>query len=165
MKFALATIAALFGSSAIAAPAPQDDASRPSENIDIADLSVRKQQNGTVTNVSFLLSGDDATNLACQGATDVPSDVITCGESKYRFTIRQGTETEFALRIYHELGLAFGYWGEGDVFTYCHAGGLGDLLCNQVNPTTIVIDSTPLPSTLEHFLALIKSFQFIEFNV
>lgn len=40
---------------------------------------------------------------------------------------------------------SFGYWGEGDVFTYCHAGGLGDLLCNQVNPTTIVIDSTPPP--------------------
>ncbi|WQF82699.1 Putative alternaria alternata allergen 1 [Colletotrichum destructivum] len=145
MKFTLATVAALFGASAIAAPAPQEDAPRPSENIDIADLSVRKQQNGTVTNVSFLLSGDDATDLACQGNTGVPSDVITCGDSKYRFTIRQGTETEFALRIYHELGLAVGYWGEGDVFTYCHAGGLGDLLCNQVYPTTIVIDNNPPP--------------------
>ncbi|KAF4779554.1 hypothetical protein HER10_EVM0004916 [Colletotrichum scovillei] len=146
MKFTLATVTSLFGVAALAAPAPQEtEEPRPYENIDIADLSVRKQQNGTVTNVSFLLSGNNATDLACQGATGVPSDVITCGESKYRFTIRPGKETEFALRIYHELGLAFGYWGEGDVFTYCHAGGLGDLLCNQVNPTTIVIDSTPPP--------------------
>ncbi|WYZ39561.1 hypothetical protein EsH8_III_001475 [Colletotrichum jinshuiense] len=146
MKLTLATVATLLGASAIAAPAPQEsDAPRPSENIDIADLSVRKHENGTVTNVSFTLSGNNATDLPCQGATGIPSDVITCSESSYSFTIRAGSETEFSLRIYHALGLAFGYWGEGDVPTYCHAGGLGDLLCNQVYPTTIVIDSTPPP--------------------
>ncbi|KAJ0325739.1 hypothetical protein COL5a_007247 [Colletotrichum fioriniae] len=107
MKSTLATVIGLFGVAALAAPAPQEtEEPRPYENIDIADLSVRKQQNGTVTNVSFLLSGNNATDLACQGTTGVPSDVITCGESKYRFTIRPGKETEFALRIYHELGLA-----------------------------------------------------------
>ncbi|OHE99477.1 hypothetical protein CORC01_05277 [Colletotrichum orchidophilum] len=145
MKFTLATIAGLFGVSAIAAPAPQESgASLTYENINIADLSVFKQQNGTVTNVRFLLSGNNAADLTCEGATGVPSDVITCGESKYRFTIRPGNETEFALRIYHELGLAFGYWGQGDVPTYCHTAGLGET-CNQVNPTTIVIDSAPPP--------------------
>ncbi|GKT42767.1 effector protein PevD1 [Colletotrichum spaethianum] len=142
MKFTLATVAALFGASAIAVPTPQADPNTY-ENIDIADLSVRKQENGTVTSVSFSLSGKNATGLACQGATSVPSEVITCGDSKYRFSIQPGVTTEFALRIYHELGLAVGFYGEGDVFTYCHAGGLGDELCNQLYPTTIVIDANP----------------------
>ncbi|KAI8240979.1 hypothetical protein K4K55_013032 [Colletotrichum sp. SAR 10_96] len=148
MQFSLATVAALFGASALAAPAPQTtDAPTPSENIVINDFSVRKQVNGTLSYVSFTLSGDDATDLACSGANPaLPSEVITCGESKYRFTLRTGAESEFALRIYHELGLAVGFWGEGDVPAYCHAGGLGDLLCNQVNaPATIVIDNTPPP--------------------
>ncbi|KAJ0168002.1 hypothetical protein CTA2_11360 [Colletotrichum tanaceti] len=167
MKFTLATAVALFGASAIAAPAPpQEDAPRPSENIDIAEFSVRKYQNGTVADVSFLLSGDDATDLDCQANTGIPSDVITCGDSKYRFTVRQGTGIDYILRIYHELGIAYvfqsnestallsitntgiyrsGYWGEGSVFTHCRAGGLGSLLCDQVFPKTIVIDSTPPP--------------------
>ncbi|KAJ0167997.1 hypothetical protein CTA2_11375 [Colletotrichum tanaceti] len=146
MKFTLATAVALFGASAIAAPAPpQEDAPRPSENIDIAEFSVRKYQNGTVADVSFLLSGDDATDLDCQANTGIPSDVITCGDSKYRFTVRQGTGIDYILRIYHELGIASGYWGEGSVFTHCRAGGLGSLLCDQVFPKTIVIDSTPPP--------------------
>ncbi|KAK1997452.1 hypothetical protein LX36DRAFT_555494, partial [Colletotrichum falcatum] len=144
MKFTLATVAALFGASAIAAPAPQASG-LAYENIDISDLSVRRQENGTVTSVNFLLSGNDAKDLVCDAATGVPSDVITCGDSKYRFTIRKGSETDYALRIYHELGPAVGYWGQGDVATYCHAGGLGDLLCNQINPTTIVINSNPPP--------------------
>ncbi|KAK2042771.1 hypothetical protein LZ31DRAFT_555859 [Colletotrichum somersetense] len=145
MKFTLATVVALFGASAIAAPAPQGASVLPYENIDISDLSVRRLQNGTVTNVNFLLSGNDAKDLACGAATDVPSYVITCGESKYRFAIFHGNKTDYGLRIYHELAPAVGYWGQGDVATYCHAGGLGDLLCNQINPTTIVINSNPTP--------------------
>ncbi|KAK2054027.1 hypothetical protein LY76DRAFT_597340 [Colletotrichum caudatum] len=145
MKFTIATVVALFGASAIAAPTPQDDGVLPSESIDISDLSVRRYENGTVTNVNFLLSGDDAKDLACEAATGVPSEVVTCGESKYRFTILKGAETDYALRIYHELGPAVGYWGQGDVPTYCHAGGLGDLLCNQINPTSIPINSNPPP--------------------
>ncbi|KAF6794979.1 hypothetical protein CSOJ01_13557 [Colletotrichum sojae] len=146
MKFTLATAAALLGASALAAPAPQTEEPRPSENIDISNFYVRKQQDGTITNVNFLLKGDDAADLACVGDNPgLPSDVITCSDSKYRFTLREGSESEFALRIYHELGLAVGYWGEGDVPTYCRAGGLGDLLCGQVAGTTIVIDNTPPP--------------------
>lgn len=37
----------------------------------------------------------------------LPSDVITCGETKYRFALKEGTdEYEFGLHLYHELGLA-----------------------------------------------------------
>ena len=37
---------------------------------------------------------------------------------------------------------SFGYYGEGNVPTYCHAGGNGpyDYVCDQVSATTIVID-------------------------
>ncbi|KAK1978090.1 hypothetical protein LZ30DRAFT_691688 [Colletotrichum cereale] len=148
MKFTLATVAALFGASALAAPTPQEGGVSPSETIDISNLSVRKQVNGTVTNVNFRLSGDAAQNLLCEGAVGVPSNVTSCGESKYRFSIQKGNETDYSLRIYHELGTAYGFWGQGDVFTYCHAGGLGDLLCNQVYPTSIVISSDPLHGSL-----------------
>ncbi|KAK1573978.1 uncharacterized protein LY79DRAFT_615565 [Colletotrichum navitas] len=145
MKFTLATVVALFGAAAIAAPTPQDG-SAPSENIDISDLSVRREVNGTVTNVSFNLTGNDAKGLVCEGATGVPSNVLPCGDAKYRFSIEKGAEADYALRIYHEFAPAVGYWGQSDVFTYCHAGGLGTLLCNQVAPTTIVISSNPLPA-------------------
>lgn len=107
MKSTLTAIVALFSASAMAAIVPQaSEVLNPSENIDIADLSVRKQQNGTVTSISFTLSGSETTDLACQGATDVPSGVINCGDSMYRFAIQAGTESEFALRIYHQLSLA-----------------------------------------------------------
>lgn len=38
---------------------------------------------------------------------------------------------------------SFGFYGEGNVPTYCRAGGNGpqDFVCTQVNPTTIVISA------------------------
>ncbi|KAG7139173.1 Effector protein PevD1 like [Verticillium longisporum] len=45
--------------------------------------------------------------------------------------------------LYHELGLAVGFYGTGEILTHCRAGGLGDVICQQQNPTTIVIDSLP----------------------
>ncbi|OLN96470.1 hypothetical protein CCHL11_00849 [Colletotrichum chlorophyti] len=144
MKFTLATVAALFGASALAAPAPQaSDAPLPSEKLTITDFYVRKQPNGTLTNVNFSLSGDDADAIVCNANNPgFPSKIFDCGETKYRFAVIQGSKTEYALRIYHELGTAVGFWGDGDVATYCHAGGLGDALCSPVEPETIItIDS------------------------
>jgi len=78
------------------------------ENIDISDLFVSERpENGTVEGVSFLLSGKDADNLRCNASSPgFPSPVITCGTSKYRFALYPGDETQYALRIYHELGTA-----------------------------------------------------------
>ncbi|CRK19978.1 hypothetical protein BN1723_012002 [Verticillium longisporum] len=149
MQFTLAAAAALFGASALAAPASPGSTGAPPdpntyENIDIADFNVRKGEDGTIKYVNFKLSGDDADGLLCEAQNPgLPSEVITCGESKYRFALYPGEEFEFALRLYHELGLAFGFYGTGEVFTYCHASGLGDFICQQQNPTTIVIDSLP----------------------
>lgn len=108
MRFTLAAATALFGAIATAAPAAQSTgAPDPNtyENIDIADFTVRK--NDGIQSVSFKLSGKDAKDLDCSASNPgLPSEVITCGETKYRFALYSGQESEFALRIYHELGLA-----------------------------------------------------------
>ncbi|KAF2758027.1 hypothetical protein EJ05DRAFT_476302 [Pseudovirgaria hyperparasitica] len=142
MQF-LAASASLFAALAIAAPTRSTARDSTSyENIDIADLYVRK--NNGIQAVGFKLSGNDGSAIDCSASTPgFPSDVITCGETKYRFALYPGQTTEFGLRIYHELGTAFGYYGEGDVPTYCHAGGNGpnDYVCDQTSATTIVIDA------------------------
>ncbi|TEA16310.1 Effector protein PevD1 [Colletotrichum sidae] len=148
MQLTLATVTALFGAAALAAPAPQAEP-LPNENVKIADFAVRKGLNGTITNVYFSLTGNNATDLPCSGANPAfPSDVINCvnSDSKYRFTLRKGTKTDYALRIFHELSIAAGFWGEGDVPSYCHTGGLGQVTCNQVGgPIVINIDATGPP--------------------
>lgn len=110
MRFTLATIAALVGATS-AAPAAQTSGGPPDpntyENIDISDFSLRKTLEGNVTTVSFNLSGDDADNLLCQAENPaIPSEVITCGDSKYRFVIDKAEDSNWALTIYHELGPA-----------------------------------------------------------
>ncbi|KAK0384011.1 hypothetical protein NLU13_8100 [Sarocladium strictum] len=142
---AASALLAIFTASAAAFPATRNV---PSENIDIADFTVRKTQaagseDKTIESVSFKLSGDDAKDLLCSASEPgLPSKVLTCGESKYRFVLQDGTDGyEFGLTIYHELGPAVGFWGEGVVPTYCHAGGNGvnDFVCSETGPTTIVI--------------------------
>nr|WPZ50800.1 Alt a 1 domain-containing protein [Alternaria solani]WPZ50801.1 Alt a 1 domain-containing protein [Alternaria solani]WPZ50802.1 Alt a 1 domain-containing protein [Alternaria solani]WPZ50803.1 Alt a 1 domain-containing protein [Alternaria solani]WPZ50804.1 Alt a 1 domain-containing protein [Alternaria solani] len=150
------TLAALFGAAAMAAPAPQTpECPNPAhcggppdpstyENIDISDYTLRKN-NGTIQSVSFKLSGNNATDLECSGGPYpvLGGEVDTCGDSKYRFAMtpaENGTDA-FGIRIYHELGLAWGFWGEGVVPSYCRAGGNGinDFICQQVSEYTLVI--------------------------
>ncbi|KAF1972432.1 hypothetical protein BU23DRAFT_508150 [Bimuria novae-zelandiae CBS 107.79] len=146
------TAATLFGL-ALAAPAPQTtDCPNPAhcgtapdpstyENVDISDFYLRK--NPGIVSASFTLSGADG-NVTCSiGAVEsLPSEVQVCGESKYRFGLIEGEgEGQVGVRLYKELGTAFGWTGEGLVPTYCHAGGNGpeDFVCSQVVPVTIVI--------------------------
>ncbi|KJZ68913.1 hypothetical protein HIM_08864 [Hirsutella minnesotensis 3608] len=145
----IATACSFLAALAAAAPAGEE---KPHENIEIQDFTVRKDvSNGTKINVvDFNLSGRDAKALGCTAQNPTfpkPSEVVTCGDSKYRFSLHAGSDNnEFSLRIYHELSVAFGYWGQQDVPTYCHAGGNGqDFVCSQVPPTIIVIDNTPPP--------------------
>ncbi|KAH7310659.1 hypothetical protein B0I35DRAFT_412139 [Stachybotrys elegans] len=148
---ALALATSIFAAAAAAVPTNNLQA-RDTENIDVADLFIRKysHSNGTTTvsAVGFKLTGDENSDLDCFQENPVfpaPNSVAICGDSKYRFSLHPGEseEYEFSLRIYHELGTAFGRWGQGNVPTYCRAGGLGggDFVCTQVNPTTIVITS------------------------
>ncbi|KAF2856881.1 hypothetical protein T440DRAFT_412218 [Plenodomus tracheiphilus IPT5] len=149
--------AALFGA-AIAAPAPQtSDCPNPAhcgeppapgtyENIDISEYTLRKN-NGTVQAVSFKLSGDDAKDLLCEtGAVPtLPSEVVTCGDSKYRFgLVASPTEGDVnpGLAVYHETGIASGKFAIAQgPNVYCHAGGNGpqDFVCQQVDFYTVVI--------------------------
>ncbi|KAI0471744.1 hypothetical protein GGR56DRAFT_88984 [Xylariaceae sp. FL0804] len=141
-----------------AAARPQQRARRSaaamSENVSVSDFTVTETigtaANGsttvTVSGVSFLLTGDDATDLECDAATGVPSEVITCGDSDYSFALYPAPDgyAAYTLRVYHALGVAVGYYGEGSVPVYCHAGGGSNEDCSQVvTPVNITIDSLP----------------------
>ncbi|CAO2657521.1 Nn.00g036470.m01.CDS01 [Neocucurbitaria sp. VM-36] len=149
------TVASALFAAALAAPAPQTtDCPNPAhcggapdpstyENIDISDYTLRK--NDGIQSVYFKLSGTNGTGIVCQtGAVPtVPSEVVSCGESAYRFGVvadpNGGEET--GLAIYHQTAPFVGKWGTGSVPTYCRAGGNGpnDFVCQQVNAVTITI--------------------------
>ncbi|KAH6620405.1 hypothetical protein C7974DRAFT_232779 [Boeremia exigua] len=148
------TALALFGA-ALAAPAPQtSDCPNPAhcgggpidpstyENVDISELYIRK--NNGIQNASFKLTGDNATDLVCEigAVAELPSEVVTCGDSDYRFGLTKGEESEFGLAIYHQTAPFSGKYLIGDAPTYCHAGGNGpdDFVCAQaVDFLTFVI--------------------------
>ncbi|KAJ4384234.1 hypothetical protein N0V86_001081 [Didymella sp. IMI 355093] len=147
------TIASLFAAAAVAAPAPQTtDCPNPAhcggapdvskyENVDISDFSLRR--NDGIQNASFKLSGNNGTDISCEiGAVpSLPSEVVACGTSDYRFGLTKGESSEYGLAIYHQTSQFSGKWAIGDVPTYCHAGGNGqnDFICAQVTALTIVI--------------------------
>lgn len=90
---------------------------RPSENIDIHDVWIRKNTTEAgekvITAVSFELDGDDAQNLPCHVSNPrfpdpKGADIGNCKDTKYSFTLHAGTDntTDYSLRIYHETGLA-----------------------------------------------------------
>ncbi|KAI0844658.1 hypothetical protein F5Y00DRAFT_248286 [Daldinia vernicosa] len=149
MRFtATAVTALLFGANAMA----QD---LNSEDVSIADFIVHKAgasggSAGIVDGVSFKLTGNDATDLSCSATADqitdgVPTDVITCGDSKYRFALVGSPDySTFILQVFHELGTASGLSGQGTIGTYCRSGGLDNVVCTQAqSPTTIHLDSLP----------------------
>ncbi|KAI0023641.1 hypothetical protein F4780DRAFT_59145 [Xylariomycetidae sp. FL0641] len=150
MRFFTAAAAVLSATGALARPSLRRDYT---ELIKVSDFNAHEAlsvapngtQLATVDYVSFTLSGEDATGLSCEAETGVPSEVVTCGDSKYRFAVYPGSSSgNFALRLYHELGVGVGYYGEGMVPVYCHAGGGNALTCGQViSPVNITIDSLP----------------------
>ncbi|KAF9699084.1 hypothetical protein EKO04_003090 [Ascochyta lentis] len=149
------TVASALFAAALAAPAPQTTgcpnpahcgpASDPSqyENIDISEFYLRK--NNGIQNAGFKLTGNNVTDIACEIGVvpTLPSEIITCGNSSYRFGLTQGKESDYGLAIYHQTAPFAGKMAIGDVPTYCHAGGDGpdDFVCSQANALTIVITS------------------------
>ncbi|KAL1611584.1 hypothetical protein SLS59_000303 [Nothophoma quercina] len=148
------TVAAALLGAAFAAPAPQTtgcpnpahcggSAPDPSkyENINISEFYLRK--NDGIQNAGFKLSGNNVTDISCEiGAVpSLPSEVVTCGNSTYRFGLIEGQESDYGLALYHQTSPFAGKYSTGDVPTYCHAGGNGpdDYVCSQVNALTIVI--------------------------
>ncbi|KAG6317524.1 hypothetical protein E4U22_006157 [Claviceps purpurea] len=137
------TILSLVGAALVSAAPAVDD--NPRENIrelcQITDFFLQKTGE-QVTHLSFKLSGRDAQDLLCS-AENLPfpeRNGYTCGDSKYRFSLRSGTDgAEYGLMIAHELGDAAGWWGVGNVPTNCHTAGTGinNLACGQFQNVTV----------------------------
>ncbi|KAG6004330.1 hypothetical protein E4U54_000553 [Claviceps lovelessii] len=122
------------------------------ENIDIADFSIQKTvDNGVtkLTHVSFKLSGDEHKDLLCAaenpellppGSMNKTYDCVNSA-SNYRFTLLPGQgNNDVKLHIYHQLGDAWGFQGEGDIMVNCHGlDSPSHLMCGQVNQVTIGI--------------------------
>lgn len=73
------------------------------ENVDITDFSVREQLAGSslavesIASVYFVLNG----NTTCKAENPgLEGTVFGCGETNYSFGLVNGTDTDFALRIY-----------------------------------------------------------------
>ncbi|GAB0135923.1 hypothetical protein EsDP_00004244 [Epichloe bromicola] len=148
------TTALVYGLAAAAANAAPTDESLRTEKTTITNLFVRQYVTGgdkRIDSVTFKLSGDNATDLDCAAQSPEfpnPQRPTTCGTSKYRFTLRPGTDgSEFSLRLYHELAPAVGLWGDKNCPLYCHAGGRGpsDSACTQVGDFNIVLGSSGPP--------------------
>jgi hypothetical protein len=153
-KMQFFTVASALFAAALAAPAPQTTGcpnpahcggSPPDpstyENIDVSEFYLRK--NDGIQNAGFKLSSNGNATISCEiGAVPtLPSEVVTCGSSDYRFGLVKGQESDYGLAIYHQTSPFAGKYNVGDVPTYCHAGGNGpnDFVCSQVNALTIVI--------------------------
>ena len=104
MLFTL-TITALLSTLAAAAPNPQTSTPTPNEIASVTDFLVRRH-GSTVDVVDFKLTGRNATDLACTASGPKLSTIYNCGESKYRFSLSNGTETDYGLVVYHEVAFA-----------------------------------------------------------
>lgn len=115
--YASTALVTLFAAAAAALPASRAEIARDYsyENVDISDFTVRKDQapgtkvkDAKISSVSFKLSGKDAKDLLCE-ARNPTTEVVTCGDSDYRFALTHGTpidEFEFALSLYHQTAPA-----------------------------------------------------------
>lgn len=129
MRFA--TVATLFA--AVVAAAPQQE-TRDKELVTITQLSLRKNKD-VPTEITFKLDGEDAKGQECgQTINSIPSETVLCSNKDYRFEVVNGSKAgEFDIKLYHEVGTGFGYYGQIPMSIYCHAGGNGpnDILCAQ----------------------------------
>ncbi|KAH6684075.1 hypothetical protein B0J14DRAFT_555073 [Halenospora varia] len=118
--------ASLFALSATASVLP-----RSSETVTIENLYIRDQSG--IQAAGFDIQPANVT-CSADGTTLADYAVALCGDSKYRFAIN-GSSSDYDLRLYKELGVAFGLYGEVDHLpVYCRAGGNGadDFVCQQV---------------------------------
>lgn len=97
-------VASALFTAALAAPSSQAPDPSTYENIDITDYTLRK--NDGIQAIYFKLSGNNATGIVCEtGAVPtIPSEVVTCGDSDYRFGVVAATtsDSDVGLAIYHQ---------------------------------------------------------------
>ncbi|KAF2089469.1 hypothetical protein K490DRAFT_63604 [Saccharata proteae CBS 121410] len=99
------------------------------EQVKVSDISIR--DNDGIQAASFKLNG----TIDC--SLDKPKSG-SCSNKKYNFGIN-GTDSDYTLSLYHELGLAAGIWGHAKAPVVCRAGGNGpdDFVCSQVDDLTM----------------------------
>ncbi|KAN0117168.1 hypothetical protein V8E51_003145 [Hyaloscypha variabilis] len=115
-------------------------AAASNETVTVENLTIR--DNDGIQAAELTLQPANVT-CSANGSELVNYSVALCGNSKYRFAVN-GSNSVYGLRLYKELGVAFGLYGEADhVPVYCHAGGNGqdDFVCDQVAALEVTISS------------------------
>ncbi|KAK7999728.1 hypothetical protein PG990_012328 [Apiospora arundinis] len=149
MQFTIAAAAALFGSAALAAPAPQATDIR--ETLSLQDFSVHKNivagtTDAKVDEMSFQLVGsreEGTFGVVCKAAAAEGADEIVYGTSltydcngdkdhHYYFNVVKVEKDAFTLNVFREVTFGWGYQAQVEVPTYCHAGGNNSMACAQV---------------------------------
>ncbi|KAK8041620.1 hypothetical protein PG994_014627 [Apiospora phragmitis] len=153
MQFTFAVTAALFGA-ALAAPAPQSNQTK--ESVQITDFHARKNHlqgtlNGPVDSIDFkIIASEEAgtkgfvcTASAAEGEDKLKMkpNAYNCkgGDDNHHYAfelVSVGDDNVMTLQIIHQTAPAFGFWGNVDVPTYCHAGGDETMICQQIGDVT-----------------------------
>ncbi|KAH6839645.1 hypothetical protein B0I37DRAFT_449535 [Chaetomium sp. MPI-CAGE-AT-0009] len=148
MRFTAAAVAALFGA-AVAVPTPQNQ-DKVYETVTVKDLFAHKSvvagtTDGPVDSLTFniIASREEGTiGVVCEGQEEeggikyAPDYYICNGGTdivKYSFNVKSISDNgTFKITLFHQTGIAFGYWAETNIPTYCRAGGNNSLVCSQI---------------------------------
>jgi hypothetical protein len=110
MHFTPLLATAILGATATLA-VPPTNTGASYEYVTITDLSITRAAFGSVTNVSLKLSGDDANNLSCSAENPTlgvqAADSTRCGDSDYLFSLVRGSDTDYAVAVFHELQVEY----------------------------------------------------------
>ncbi|KAL2820126.1 hypothetical protein BJX63DRAFT_428447 [Aspergillus granulosus] len=132
MQFSAIIASAILGASAAFA-APPANIGDLNEYVQVTDLEITRGAFGKVTDVSFSLSGDNATNLACSVKNPTlgvqAADSTRCGDSDYLFSLIRGSDTDYALSVFHEFHVdgsgyySAGQYGQSEILLDCTVSG------------------------------------------
>ncbi|KAF7589282.1 hypothetical protein BBP40_004502 [Aspergillus hancockii] len=126
MQFSVAADTTILGDS-FAVAAPPVDVGYSTEDVKTTDLDITKGIFGKVTSVSFNLSGNSATNLACSTQNPTLEDV------------------DFALSVFHEFHVdgsgvySAGQYGQSEALTSCISENSNVQVCKQTETTPLTV--------------------------
>ncbi|KAK7965726.1 uncharacterized protein PG986_000003 [Apiospora aurea] len=127
------------------------------ESVQITKFHARKNHlngglTGPVDSIDFnIVSSVEAGTMAfaCTASAAEGEDSLKLKPNSYRckggddnrhyaFELNSavGEDDKFSLMIIHQTGIAFGYWGNVEIPTYCHAGGAETMVCQQIAEVT-----------------------------
>ncbi|KAE8367087.1 hypothetical protein BDV27DRAFT_155323 [Aspergillus caelatus] len=148
MPFSAAIASAILGAS-FALAAPPVDIGDIDEYVKVTDLEITRAAFGKVTDVSFKLSGDDATNLACSAKNPTlgyeVADSTRCGDSDYLFNLLRGEDTGYALAVFHEFQVdgsgtySAGQYGQDEFLVDCETNDDVQNCKSTQSPITIIL--------------------------